>query len=77
MKKKKRYALILMLAVLFAVFSGILLINKIIKINPFFARRYEMRGVDVSHYQGTIDWEKLAEQDLDFAFIKARRGVVI
>ncbi len=74
MKKKKRYALILMLAVLFAVFSGILLINKIIKINPFFARRYEMRGVDVSHYQGTIDWEKLAEQDLDFAFIKATEG---
>lgn len=74
MKKKKRGALILILAVLFAVFSGILLINKIIKINPFFARRYEMRGVDVSHYQGTIDWQKLAEQDLDFAFIKATEG---
>lgn len=72
--KKKRYALILILAVLSVVFAGILLINKIIKINPFFAGRYELRGIDVSHYQGVIDWEKLAEQELDFAFIKATEG---
>lgn len=72
--KKKRYALILILAVLFAISVSILLINKIIKINPFFAGRYELRGIDVSHYQGVIDWEKLAGQELDFAFIKATEG---
>lgn len=74
MKRKKRYYFILTLAVLFTVFVGILFLNKIIKINPAFADRYELHGVDVSHYQGTIDWEKLAGQKVDFAFIKATEG---
>ena len=36
--------------------------------------RYPVRGVDVSHYQGTIDWETIAAQDMTFAFIKATEG---
>ncbi|MFV2144099.1 GH25 family lysozyme [Isoptericola sp. G70] len=35
---------------------------------------YDVRGVDVSAYQGEIDWPVLAGQDLDFAFIKATEG---
>lgn len=35
---------------------------------------YEIRGVDVSAYQGNIDWETLASQNLSFAFIKATEG---
>lgn len=31
-------------------------------------------GVDVSHYQGDIDWKSLEEQDVSFAFIKATEG---
>lgn len=38
------------------------------------ARRYPVRGVDVSRYQGTIDWAVLGRQDIDFAFIKATEG---
>lgn len=38
------------------------------------ASGYEIQGVDVSHYQGDIDWNVLAEQDIDFAFIKATEG---
>lgn len=64
-----------MAAVLLAMaVAGGLVLHKNIKINPFLADRYEIRGVDVSHYQGTIDWEKLAGQDLDFAMIKATEG---
>ena len=37
-------------------------------------RRYPVRGVDVSHYQGKIDWPRIAEQDMRFAFIKATEG---
>lgn len=73
MKKIRNY-IILILAILFLVFASILFINKRIKINPVFAAGYELRGVDVSHYQGTIKWDRLAEQDLDFAFIKATEG---
>jgi lysozyme len=38
------------------------------------ALRYPVQGVDVSAYQGTIDWDVLAEQDIDFAWIKATEG---
>ncbi|MBQ7119277.1 MAG: glycosyl hydrolase family 25 [Oscillospiraceae bacterium] len=33
-----------------------------------------IHGVDVSSYQGDIDWEELAENDIQFAFIKATEG---
>ena len=33
-----------------------------------------VKGVDVSAYQGDIDWKKLANQDIQFAYIKATEG---
>lgn len=33
-------------------------------------------GIDVSHYQGRIDWPKVAESGVRFAFIKAMDGLV-
>ena len=33
-----------------------------------------VRGVDVSHHQGAIDWPALAAQDIDFAYVKATEG---
>ncbi|WP_418696585.1 glycoside hydrolase family 25 protein [Bacteroides sp.] len=40
---------------------------------------YEVHGIDISHYQGTIDWEKLAYDKnprfpLHFIFLKATEG---
>ena len=72
--KKKRIYLILILVALVIASICIFIINKKIRITPIFAGGFEVRGVDVSHYQGTIDWEKLAGQELDFAFIKATEG---
>ena len=37
-------------------------------------KEYPIRGVDVSEYQGDIDWSVLATRDIDFAFIKATEG---
>ncbi|SEB80154.1 lysozyme [Paramicrobacterium humi] len=42
--------------------------------NRLFASGYTVRGVDVSSYQGEIDWRVLASEDLDFAYIKATEG---
>lgn len=53
--------------------TGVRVLRKEININPIVAEGYEVHGVDVSHYQGTIDWDVLS-QDLDFAFIKATEG---
>lgn len=62
----------LLVTVFFAM--GILILRKDIKINPILADTYAVHGVDVSHYQGTIDWETLSRQNLDFAVIKATEG---
>lgn len=35
---------------------------------------YPVRGIDVSEYQGEIDWNILSAQNIDFAFIKATEG---
>lgn len=53
---------------------GLLVANGIVWPNRILAARYDVRGVDVAHYQGAIDWDVLAAQDLDFAWIKATEG---
>lgn len=35
---------------------------------------YPLRGIDVSHHQGVIDWRKVVEDDVSFAIIKATEG---
>lgn len=37
-------------------------------------RQWEVWGVDVSSYQGQVDWALLRRQGVDFAFIKATEG---
>ena len=36
---------------------------------------YPVRGIDVSHYQGTIDWPAVGGDNVTFAYIKATEGV--
>jgi lysozyme len=38
-------------------------------------RHYPFRGIDVSHYQGSIDWPSVAGDDVAFAYVKATEGV--
>ncbi len=33
-----------------------------------------IKGIDVSHYQGSIDWSKVKAAGVEFAFIKATQG---
>lgn len=62
-------AMILGLCTFAALFYfGVLHIN-----NPS-KKRYPVVGVDVSAYQGEIDWEVLSKQKIDFAYIKATEG---
>ncbi|WP_298986983.1 GH25 family lysozyme [uncultured Roseibium sp.] len=35
---------------------------------------FPVRGIDVSHHQGTIDWTKVADDNVAFAYIKASEG---
>ncbi|MGL5436656.1 MAG: glycoside hydrolase family 25 protein [Lachnospiraceae bacterium] len=52
----------------YAVYNGYLLLN-----NPS-RTRYPIHGVDVSHYQGDIDWPVLSREKIQFAYIKATEG---
>lgn len=36
--------------------------------------RYPLRGIDVSHHQGAIDWAAVARDDVAFAYLKASEG---
>jgi lysozyme len=56
------------IALSFLYYNGILLFN-----NPSL-RVYPVRGIDVSSYQGEIDWSTLASADIQFVFIKATEG---
>lgn len=59
--------------VLCAVLAGLILRGALV-INTPSRDRYPVWGVDVSHYQGEIDWNALREQGVRFAYIKATEG---
>lgn len=44
-----------------------------IKLAPKMADRYSVKGVDISYYQGDVDWPVLAD-DLSFVYMKATEG---
>lgn len=46
----------------------------LVRPNTIVAAGYPVRGVDVSSYQGKIDWDVLAGEGIDFAIIKATEG---
>ena len=36
---------------------------------------YSVHGIDISHYQSYINWDKIADQNIQFAFVKATEGI--
>ena len=65
-------ALAAMLVVLAVV--SVLIERGVLWPNRLVAARYEVRGIDVSSYQGDIDWPTIARQDVAFAYVKATEG---
>ena len=72
----KRYGRGLLAVAAFFAAAGIFLLANggLPRLNSPSGERYPVRDVDVSVYQGGIDWKTLAEQDISFAFIKATEG---
>lgn len=72
---KKRWIIgALTIVLLCACALAALVWNGILPLNRPDEKKYGVRGVDVSAYQGEIDWPTLAAQEIDFAFIKATEG---
>lgn len=38
-------------------------------------KTYQIKGIDVSHHQGDIDWNEVKKQNVYFCFIKATEGI--
>lgn len=38
------------------------------------AQSFPVRGIDVSHHQGAIDWRRIAAQNIRFVYLKASEG---
>lgn len=36
--------------------------------------QYPVRGIDISHHQGTIEWDKIKKQRVHFVYMKATEG---
>lgn len=45
-----------------------------IRINYPSFEEYPVQGIDISHHQGKIDWDRLDKQAVQFVFIKATEG---
>lgn len=73
-KTLKRAVIIICICLALCIAFLALCFFKVIHLNGLFTDDYKLRGVDISNYQGTVDWQKLSSQDIDFAYIKATEG---
>lgn len=71
---KKKILIITSLMAIIIITVYMLWYNGIIIFNYPSEEKYEIRGIDVSAYQGNISWSVLSEQGIKFAFIKATEG---
>lgn len=74
MKVRLKWLYVLLAALLLCVGAYALLRAGIVQLNHPSNTVYPVRGVDVSAYQGDIDWDVLSAQGIDFAYIKATEG---
>ncbi|GMK41317.1 glycoside hydrolase family 25 [Paenibacillus sp. CCS19] len=74
-KKRFRYTKTLIILPVLLVL-GLLEYRGVIWHNSLFASRYEVKGIDVSHFQGMIDWNRVgADSKWQFAYMKATEGM--
>ncbi len=73
-KRLKRTAIIVCACFIVLLTIGLLFYKGVIRINTPSEADYPVRGIDLSSYQGEVDWGVLSKQNIDFAFIKATEG---
>ena len=73
-KKKKSIITLVLIIILILLLFFLMIFNGYIIPTKLEAEKYEIRGVDVSEYQGEVDWDRIRDQGISFAFIKATEG---
>lgn len=74
MKVKKKIVILIMVSALFVIMLGELFYTGILWFVYPENMGYSVKGIDVSRYQGNINWEIISSQEIEFAFIKATEG---
>ncbi len=83
-KYKKQTTLILIVSLILVSSVFLIVIDSIKKLSRDqfhsfydnkYSHKYVIRGVDVSHHNGTINWTQLKNEGISFAFIKATEGL--
>lgn len=62
------FLLLLNVGIVYLFYTGIIWFN-----NPS-RNDYPVQGIDISHHQGTIDWNALKSEKIDFIYMKATEG---
>lgn len=70
----KRLLVVSTLALLFFSVLFSLFYFGVLRFNYPSLSKYPVRGIDVSHHQGRIDWAQVKKQSIDFVYIKATEG---
>jgi len=70
----KLIAILIPAVIILGITAYSLVWNGVIILNSLSVIKYPVKGVDVSAYQGEIDWQELSGENISFAFIKATEG---
>ena len=70
----RRLVAVLALGAALTAASYVLYVRGVLRFNYPDRDRFPVRGIDVSHHQGEIDWPAVRAAGIDFAFIKASEG---
>lgn len=70
----KRILIVFFILVILIASFSFLVYKRYIVLNKPSLEDYPIRGIDVSSYQGDIDWKILSKQNVNFAYIKATEG---
>lgn len=73
-RKKNVILLTILIAVLCAISYAYCINYGYLLLNNPSRSRYPIVGADLSHYQGTVDWDVLSKEDIQFVYIKATEG---
>ncbi len=71
---KKILIIIMIVLILLVIIAGELINTGMIWFVYPSNRRFPVRGIDISHHQGEIDWNKVKAGNFKFIFIKATEG---
>jgi lysozyme len=74
LEMKKRIIQLLIFALLISGIMAFLFYRGYLRLNYPSRKEFPIQGIDISHHQKNIDWEKLKSEGITFVFMKATEG---